>query len=201
MKTARRAPAGYLTRYNFATRAQVGYTDTITSPHPIAVAALPAPVAWTMASDGAFYIAYEGAGAQCAHPYKYCLNLLGFQAQSDYRNVYPSAEYSHTAAVRFTDPDWYPINTVYYQDIITTSENCPAGHCAVNGTEYRLSHLVLPGSYQAVFAPSGRAMAYVQNVRGTPVIYTKPAELEGPYGTPKKLADGTEPDWQPLPLS
>jgi hypothetical protein len=199
VKTARRAAYGYLTRYDFATRAQVTYTDTITSPRVIDVAALAAPVAWTKASNGGYYIAYEGAGAQCAHPFKYCLNLLGFPAQSDYRNVYPSSETSHSAAVRFTDPDWYPINTVYYQDIITTSENCPAGHCTVNGTEYRLSHLVLPGSYEAVFAPSGRAMAYVENVHGTPVIYTQRAELEGPYGTPTKLTDGTQPDWQPLP--
>jgi hypothetical protein len=199
VKTARRAADGYLTRYNLATGGQVTYTDTINA-HPVDVAALPAPVAWTHASNGGYFIAYEGAAAQCASPFKYCLNLLGLSTQSEYQNAYPSLEYGNTSAVRFTSPDWYPIRTLYYLDIIATSENCPAGHCTVTGTEYRLSRLVLPGSYDAVFAPTGRAMAYVKNDHGTPVIYTQRAELEGPYGTPTKLANGNQPDWQPLPM-
>jgi WD40-like Beta Propeller Repeat len=200
VKTAARAAYGYLTRYNLADGVQVGYTDTINSPRPIDVAALPAPVAWTHASNGGYFIAYEGAAAQCPSPYKYCLNLLGLSTQSEFRNAFPSAEDDHTTAVRFTSPDWYPIRTVYYRDIIATSENCPAGHCAVAGTDYRLEHLILPGSYDAVYAPTGQYLAYVKNVRGTPVIDTQRSAADGPYGPATKLADGTEPDWQPLPL-
>jgi len=200
VKTARHAAYGYLTRYNTVTKTQVTYTDTINIGHLIKVAALPAPVAWTHASNGGYFIAYEGAAAQCRAPFKYCLDLLGLSSQSEYVNGYPSSEYSHTAAVRFTNPDWYPIRTVYYLDIIVTSENCPSGHCSVNGTEFRLSRLVLPGSYEAVFAPTGHAIAYVKNVRGTPWIYTVRSTIEGPYGTSAPLVRGTEPDWQPLPL-
>ena len=201
VKTAEHARYGYLTRFNLANGIQVTYTDTINSSHsPIPVAALSAPVAWTHASDGGYFIAYEGAAAQCKSPFKYCLDLLGLSTQSQFSNGFPSSEYSHTTAVRFTSPDWYPIRTVYYLDIIATSESCPARHCSVAGTEYRLSHLILPGSYNAVFAPTGRYLAYVQNVHGTPVIYTQHSALEGPYGPATKLAHGTQPDWQPLPL-
>jgi hypothetical protein len=31
-------------------------------------------------------------------------------------------------------------------------------------------------------------------------IYTQGGALDGPCGTAAKLADGTQPDWQPLPL-
>jgi hypothetical protein len=199
VKTARHAAYGYLTRYNTATKNQVTYTDTITIGHLIKVAALPAPVAWTHASNGGYFIAYEGAAAQCPAPFRYCLDLLGLSSQSEYVNGFPSSEYSHTAAVRFTDPDWYPIRTLYYLDIIVTSENCPSGHCSATGTEFRLSKLVVPGSYEAVFAPSGRAIAYVKNVRGTAWIYTVRSTIEGPYGSSAPLVKGTEPDWQPLP--
>jgi hypothetical protein len=197
-KTARHAAFGYLTRYNMVTKGQVTYTDTING-HLIKVAALPAPVAWTHASNGGYFVAFEGAAAQCAAPFKYCLDLLGLSSQSQFTNGFPSSEYSHNLAVRFTDPDWYPIRTLYYTDIIVTSENCPGGHCTVNGTQFRLFTLVLPGSYEAVFAPNGRDIAYVKNARGTPWIYLVPATVEGPYGTPSPLVKGTEPDWQPLP--
>jgi hypothetical protein len=199
VKTARHAAYGYLTRYNTVTKNQVTYTDTIQAGHLIKVAALPAPVAWTHASNGGYFIAYEGAAAQCRAPFRYCLDLLGLSSQSEYVNGFPSSEYSHTAAVRFTDPDWYPIRTLFSLDIIVTSENCPSGHCSVNGTESRLIELVLPGSYEAVFAPSGRDIAYVKNVRGTPWIYTVRSTIEGPYGASAPLVRGTEPDWQPLP--
>jgi Dipeptidyl peptidase IV (DPP IV) N-terminal region len=198
VKTARHAAFGYLTRYDLVTKAQVSYTDKING-ELIKVASLPAPVAWTHASNGGYFIAFEGAAAQCPAPFRYCLILLGLSSQSQYVNGFPSSEYSHTAAVRFTDPDWYPIRTDFAVDIIVTSENCPGGHCTVNGTEFRLFKLVLPGSYEAVFAPNGRAMAYAKNVRGTPWIYTVRSTIEGPYGTSAPLVKGTEPDWQPLP--
>jgi dipeptidyl aminopeptidase/acylaminoacyl peptidase len=197
VKTARRASYGYLTRYNMVTKGQVTYTDTING-HLIKVAALPAPVAWTHASDGGYYIAFEGAAAQCPAPLRYCLDLLGLTSQSEYVNGFPSSEDSHDTAVRFTDPDWYPIRTLYYLDIIVTSENCPAGHCTVTGTQFRIYKLVLPGSYEAVFAPTGHAIAYVKNTRGTPWIYTMHSTIEGPYGTSTPIVKGTEPDWQPL---
>ena len=199
VKTAKGARYGYLTRYNLTNGVQVTYTDKMNG-HLVKVAALPGPVAWTHASNGGYFIAYEGAAAQCAAPFKYCLDLLGLSAQSQFQNGYPSLEYGHTNAVRFTSPDWYPIRTLYYRDIIATSENCPAGHCTATGTEYWLSHLVLPGSYQAVYAPTGRYLAYVKNVGGAPVIYTQRAS-DGHYGPATALTDGTQPDWQPANLS
>jgi hypothetical protein len=198
VKAARHAAYGYLTRYNMVTKGQVSYTDTING-KLVKVAALAAPVAWTHASNGGFYIAFEGAAAQCQAPARYCLDLLGLSAQGQYQNGFPSSEYSHTAAVRFTSPDWYPLRTEYDRDIIVTSENCPAGHCSVTGTEFRLARLILPGSYQAVFSPDGQHLAYVVSDHGTPRIYTVRTTIEGPYGTASKLASGTEPDWQPLP--
>jgi hypothetical protein len=197
VKTARHAAHGYLTRYNTVTKGEVTYTDTING-HLIKVAALPAPVAWTHASNGGYFIAFEGAAAQCPAPFKYCLDLLGLSSQSQFTNGFPSSEFSHDSAVRFTNPDWYPIRTLYSLDIMVTSENCPGGHCTVTGTQFRLVKPVLPGSYEAVFAPNGRDIAYVKNVRGTPRIYTVRTTLEGPYGTPSPLVKGTEPDWQPL---
>ncbi len=198
-KTARRAAFGFLTRYNLVTMGQVSYSTTING-HLVKVAALPAPVAWAHASNGGYFIAFEGAAGLCAAPFRYCLDLLGLGSQSQFVNGFPSTEDSHTAAVRFTDPDWYPIRTRFDVDIIATSESCPAGHCVISGTQFRIFTLVLPGSYEAVFAPNGRDMAYVLNVRGTPWIHTVPASLDGPHGTPSLLVRGTEPDWQPLPL-
>jgi hypothetical protein len=199
VKTARHAAFGYLTRYNLVAKGQVTYTSTIAG-HLIKVAALPAPVAWTHASNGGYFIAFEGAAALCPAPFKYCLDLIGLGSQSQFVNGFGSSEYSHTAPVRFTNPDWYPIRTLFYLDILVTSDSCPAGHCTVSGTVYRLSSVHLPGAYEAVFAPNGRDIAYVINVRGTPWIYTIPATVEGPQGTPAPLVKGTEPDWQPLPL-
>jgi hypothetical protein len=198
VKTARHAAYGYLTRYNVATRGQVSYTDTINSGHLIKVAALPEPVAWTHASNGGYFIAYEGAAAQCSPPITSCLNLLGLKTQSQYENGFPSSDLGSKTTVRFTDPDWYPIRTLYYLDIMATSENCPAGHCTVTGTQFRIYRLILPGSYEAVFAPTGHAIAYVKNTRGTPWIYTVHSTIEGPYGTSTALVKGTQPDWQPL---
>lgn len=196
VKTARHAAYGHLTRYNFVTRGQVTYT-TSSNGHLIGVTALPAPVAWTHASNGGYFIAFEGAAALCPAPFRYCLNLLGLGSQSQFVNGFGSSEYGHTAPVRFTNPDWYPIRTRFAVDIIATSESCPGGHCTISGTQFRISSLILPGSYEAVFAPNGAHMAYVKNVRGVPWIFTVLTTLDTP---PAALVKGTEPDWQPLPL-
>jgi len=195
VRTARHAASGYLIRYNTVTKGLASYTTTVNG-HLIKVAALSAPVAWTHASNGGYFIAYEGAAALCPAPFKYCLDLLGLSNQSQFGNGFPSLEYGHTTAVRFTDPDWYPIRTDFATDIIVTRENCPAGHCTVSGSQFPITTPILPGSYEAVFAPNGAHIAYVQNVRGTPWIYTQITTRDI---RPSLLVRGTEPDWQPLP--
>jgi hypothetical protein len=59
--------------------------------------------------------------------------------------------------------------------------------------------MVLPGAYQAVFAPTGTQVAYVKNVTGTPTIFTTARTRTSPIRPGARLTTGTEPDWQPVP--
>jgi len=198
VRTQRRHSYGYLTRYSFASRTINVFTTTING-HLVRVAARPAPVAWAwaQASDGthASYLAYEGAGKLCPYANEYCLNLLGFPSQSRYANGFPSAEAAPTK-FRLTDPDWFPVNPLYYSNLMTTQETCTAGHCTPVG----LDLTVLPpspsylGGYQGVYAPTGTGLiAFVRNVRGRAVIY-----VAGPLAGPARLTGGSQPDWQPV---
>lgn len=200
VRTARHAAFGYLTRYNTANGIQVRFTTTVNG-HLIDVTALPAPVAWTLALNASnkpgYFIAFEGAASLCpAASFKYCLDLLGLGSQSQFANGFPSSEFSHKTAVRFTNPDWYPIRTRFATDVIVTSESCPGGHCAVTGSVFPITTPILPGSYQAVFAPNGAHIAFVKNVNGIPWIFTQITTLDIKAVA---LVKGTEPDWQPLP--
>jgi hypothetical protein len=200
VRTERGHSYGYLTRYRFASRTINVFTTTING-HLIRVAAQSAPVAWAWAlsagstKHGSF-LAYEGAGKLCPHPNEYCLNVLGFRSQSGYANGFPSAELAPTT-FRLTDPDWYPVNPVFSTDLMTTQENCSAGHCTPVGLDLTVPTTIPPapeylGGYQGVYSPTGDSIAYVRNVHGRPVIYTE-IVLAGPV----RLTAGGEPDWQP----
>jgi hypothetical protein len=203
VRTKRGQPYGYLTRYSFSSRSLSTFTTTVNG-KLINVQALPAPVAWTWtptaptsATRGSF-IAYEGARQLCPFAHKYCLNLLGFDSQSDYKNGFPSAEYA-PSSFRLTDADWFPNNPAPATDLMTTRENCPGGHCAPVGLELEIgASPILPGAYEGVYSPSGLYIAYVLNSRGHAEIYDELADALG-HGQPQKLTAGTEPDWQPRP--
>ncbi|HUA43114.1 MAG TPA: DPP IV N-terminal domain-containing protein [Streptosporangiaceae bacterium] len=198
--TKRGRTHGYLTRYSLSARSIRYFTTTING-HLIRVAARPAPVAWAWAvttpqnaSHGS-YLAYEGAGALCPFADEYCLNLLGFPSQSGYKNGFPSDEEGPTM-FRLTDPDWYPQNPLYYQDLMTSQENCSGGHCAPVGLDLTIGATpAYLGGYDGVYSPSGGLFAYVvDNRRGKPRIY-----LGGPPRMHVRLTTGSEPDWQPVP--
>ena len=196
VRTQRGHSYGYLTRYRFATRTINDFTTTING-HLIGVAAKPAPVAWAWAraADGTHgsYLAVEGARKLCLHPGKYCLILLGFPNQSDYANGYPSAEAAPTT-FRLTDPDWFPVNPLYYSDLMTTHENCTAGHCTPAGLDLTvLAPTQYPGAYQGVYSPTGGFIAYVRTIHGQPVVFVA-SQLAGPT----RLTRGGQPDWQPV---
>jgi len=200
VRTQRGHAYGYLTRYSFTSRTINVFTTTINS-RLIRVAARPAAVAWAWAltSPGGrthgSYLAFEGAGKLCAYASEYCLDLLGFPRQSGHANGFPSAEAAPTK-FRLTDPDWVPDNPLYYSDLMTTQENCPAGHCTPVGLDLTVQLPPSPaylGGYQGVYSPTGNLIAYVRKLHGRPVIY-----VAGPLSGPARLTGGSQPDWQPV---
>jgi hypothetical protein len=197
--TRRHHRYGYLTRYDTVTGKFASFTDTIAPEGLIKVAARPAPVAWSVKLPG-YPILFEGAAAQCKSPFRHCLDLLGLSSQSQYKNGFPSLEYGHKSATRFTDPDWQPSpsgdpTTAF----LATQEKCPGGHCTPVGINFELSASpILPGAYQAVFAPLGDELTYVMKVRGKQEIFTANAGPGAPPGAdPHLLTPGSQPDWQP----
>jgi Dipeptidyl peptidase IV (DPP IV) N-terminal region/WD40-like Beta Propeller Repeat len=212
VKTKKGARYGYLTRYDIATRKLVTFSVPYNSEAPtvrqIRVRALPGTaVAWGWALDaggGAYgsFIIVEGEGSTpfCQSGW-YCLDAIGFPAQSRYKNGFPSAEWQTPKPVRHLDPDWYPISPQFGTDLMTTQARCPHGHCTYSGiNETVAGALILPGAYQAVYSPDGGYVAYVRNSRGTPRIYILgPATAGQPF--PNGLTTGTQPDWQPVPVT
>jgi hypothetical protein len=209
VKTRRGHQFGFLTRYNFATHIQRAFTTTVNG-HLIRVAALPAPVAWAWALNAAksfaSFIAYEGAGNLCQHPHMYCLNALGFSKQGQFANGFPSALEAPTS-FRLTDADWYPFNAVFNTDLLATQETCAGGHCTAVGLDLTIgASPSFPGAYQGVYSADGSKIAYVKNNhRGQRVIFTaqNPDSVQPlpPIAAPVRLALGTQPDWQPIPLT
>lgn len=194
--TRRGSKHGFLARYRLST-GSIRYFTTTVNGHLIRVAALPAPVAWAWALSNsathASFIAYEGAATLCPFAHKYCLNLLGFGSQSDYRNGFPSDEEAPTS-FRLTDPDWFPNSPLFDQDLMTSQENCPGGHCTPVGLVQTIgAALTFPGGYEGVYSPSGGLIAYVHNRHGKPVIF-----LGNPFAAPIRLTAGSQPDWQPV---
>ncbi len=203
VRTKRGQRYGYLARYSFSSRTMNTFTTTVNG-KLISVPALPAPVAWTWtqtaSKSGTFgsFIAYEGAGQLCPFAHKYCLDLLGFSSQADYKNGFPSAEYA-PSSFRLTDADWFPNNPVRDTDLLTTRENCPSGRCAPTGLDLEIgASPVLPGAYEGVYSPSGLYIAYVLTSHGHAEIYYVLVDALG-RAQPQELTAGTEPDWQPRP--
>ena len=194
---------GYLTRYDTVTHRFASFTDVITPPHLIKIAVLASTgVAWAWAKDASgvtygSFLLYEGTRAQCAGE-RFCLSALGFPHQDQYRNGFPSAEDEHSTPVRLTDPDWYPVSPLFSTDVLTTVEHCPSTSCTHTGLMLRItSPVILPGAYEGVYSPNGEYIAYVHNVHGRPGIYTWNTSPVAKF-SPVFLADGTEPDWQPV---
>jgi hypothetical protein len=205
--TKKGAGYGYLTRYDTVTHKFATFSTPYHSEEPtkrqIKVTALPAAVAWAWAKNatgvsyGSFII-FEGATAPRCPSGRFCLDELGFGAQSDYRNGFPSAAGETTKPVRQLDPDWYPNSPLFSVNALTTQEKCPGGHCTYQGIDTTLeSSPFLPGAYEAVYSPTGVYLAYVKNGRAGPEIF-----IYSPPGiVPLRniaLTNGTEPDWQPV---
>jgi Dipeptidyl peptidase IV (DPP IV) N-terminal region len=200
---------GYLLRYGLLSHVVRVFTTTVNG-HLVAVPALPAPVAWAWAQTPAStpstpaygsFIVYEGAAALCPQAGKRCLNALGFQLQSQFKNGFPSAELITVSATRLTDPDWYPQHPKFSVDVMTSQYHCGAGgKCAPAGLALTIGAVpTISGAYQGVYSPTGTYIAYVHNVAGVPHVYV---EYNGEaIGGPVKLGVGSQPDWQPRPVA
>ena len=209
VKTKNGAAFGYLTRYDTVTHKLATFSTPFNSEAPTRrqtkVTALPTAVAWGWARDatgvsyGSFIIFEgEGSGPFC-HSGWYCLDALGFPAQSRYRNGFPSAEWQTRKPVRHLDPDWYPSSPLFSENVLTTQARCPHGRCANAGINETIAGpLTLPGAYQAVYSPDGGFIAYVRNTHGTAKIYILGPPTVGPI-FPNGLTTGSQPDWQPVP--
>jgi Dipeptidyl peptidase IV (DPP IV) N-terminal region len=208
VKTARHAKYGYLTRYDTVLKKFVTFSMPYQSEQPtkrqVSVTALPAAVAWAWAlnatgqSFGSF-IVFEGATAPACPAGRFCLDALGFGAQSDYRNGFPSSENVTKSPVRQLDPDWYPIRPQFGVDVLTTREKCSAATCSPVGIDLTptSSSPILPGAYEAVYSPNSGYLAYVETVRHVPEIFIYSQPGIAPLPT-RELTWGTEPDWQPV---
>ncbi len=201
---------GYLTRYDTFTHRFATFSTPYNSEQPtvrqIKVTALPDPVAWgwalgpTPANPGppGSFILFEGAQDLCP-PHHYCLVALGRPHQYQYQNGFVSSEDSTEVPTRITDPDWFPINPQFSVDVLTTQEHCTGVTCTDSGIDLRIGATpVLPGSFDAVYSPTGGQIAYVKNVHGAPEIYVA-SNVASPTGT--LLTSGSQPDWQPAPAS
>src|SRR5262245_35810933 len=119
VKTAAKASSGDLMRYDTKTHLFAHFTTMINSPTLINVTARPAPVAWAKALNAAntpgYFVLYEGTGKLC-EPGRFCLDALGFGAESGVSNGFPSAEDFTVKPERLTSPDWYPISPAFGTD-------------------------------------------------------------------------------------
>jgi hypothetical protein len=204
VKTRRGRAYGYLTRYNLATHGLATFSVPYHSEQPtrrqVRVTALPAPVAWGWAANGTefgSFILFEGTGRPFCRAHYFCLDAYGRPHQDQYRNGFPSSEWSARAPVRIADPDWFPDQPQFDTDVLTSQEHCSGATCTHSGIHLQvLSSLIVPGAYDAVYSPVGRNIAYVLNVRGRPEIYVG-FNASSPDGA--LLTAGSQPDWQPLP--
>jgi dipeptidyl aminopeptidase/acylaminoacyl peptidase len=206
VRTQRGHSFGYLMRYALATGRFVTFSTPYRSEGPtrrqVKVTALPAPVAWAWAANGTefgSFVLYEGVGGDFCRAHYYCLDALGRPHQDMYRNAFPSAEDQTRAPVKLLDPDWFPDDPQFDTQVVTTQESCSAGRCTDTGIDLGIgASPVLPGAYQAVYSPVGRQIAYVQKVSGVPEIFLAD-NVASPKGT--MLTAGSQPDWQPRPVT
>jgi Dipeptidyl peptidase IV (DPP IV) N-terminal region len=199
VKTKKGASDGYLTRYDTVTHKFATFTTSVNG-HQARVTALPAAVAWARALNAAnqpgYFIIFEGATQPACPSGEYCLNALGFSAQSDHRNGFPSSEDATASPVRLLDPDWSPNSPSFDVNALTTQESCSASHCTHTGIDLTIgASPTLPGGYEAVYSPSGAYIAYVKTMRGKPEIY-----IYAPTAI-VLLTHGSQPDWQPVPAA
>ncbi len=203
IRTAHGASSGFLTRYDTVTHT---FKTFITSAESgsLRVAGFPTSVAWQMTAEGQSALLLEGTRRLCNSPNRFCLVAVTYSSQSDFVGGDPSLEYGHNGATRFRDPDWFPRRPPFATGVMVSVSRCPVGgsctHVALQTSlDFPLRPTVLPGGYQAVFAPSGTRIAYVKDVSSTPTIFTTGYSATRSPAPGTKLTTGTEPDWQPLP--
>ncbi len=203
VKTGRAKPTGFLTRYDTVAHTLVTFVTSAES-GALKVPALPAAVAWQLTAEGDSALLFESTAKLCGSSFKFCLAAVTFSGQSRYLGGDPSVEYGHANTTRFRDPDWYPRNPPFATGVLVSVSKCPPGApCTHVGIEpalrFPLPAVVLPGGYQAVFAPNATRIAYVRDVSHTPAIFTTASTPARPPRPGARLTAGTEPDWQPLP--
>ncbi len=203
VKTGHGKPTGSLTRYDTITHTAVTFVTTAES-GALKVPALPAAVAWQLTEEGESALLFESTAKLCGSSFRFCLAAVTFSSQSRYLGGDPSVEYGHANTTRFSDPDWYPRRPPFATGVIVSVAKCPAGApCTHVGIEpslrFPLPATVLPGSYQAVFAPDATRIAYVRDVSHSPTIFTTASNASSRPRPGTRLTTGTEPDWQPLP--
>jgi len=212
VRTGRHRSRGYLIRYDTVRHRFASFTATVNG-QLSSVSALPSPVAWTWALNAANHreslIVFEGAGPLCPEPYKYCLDVLGFAHQDQYRNGTLGSELS-SGVTRLGDPDWNAVSPVSHSpfaevNLLTTVRDCSTSPCSA-GLSLTVGGAVqqIPGTpaYDGVFAPATTPnsgfIAFVQNLAtgGSQISVAQiPFILNDWRVIP--LTAGTEPDWQP----
>jgi len=212
VRTRRHYSYGYLIRYDTVRHRFASFTTTANG-HLTSVSALPAPVAWTWALNAAdhreSFIAFQGAGALCPKPSRFCLDLLGFARQGQYSDGTWTSELS-SAATRLSDPDWNAVsptarNPFFEVNLLTTVLDCSTSPCSA-GLSLTVGGAVqqIPGTaaYEGVFAPSATPnsgyIAYTQNLAtgGSEISVALIPFILNDW-RPIPLTAGTEPDWQP----
>jgi hypothetical protein len=177
------------------------------------VAALPAPIAWTWGLNAAAHreslIAFEAAGPQCAKPWRYCMDTLGFGSQDQYNHGALTSLLSSTTT-RLSDPDWNSISALTGKpfpeiNLLTSVLDCTTSPCS-SGLSLTIGGAVqlIPGTpaYEGVFAPGASPnagyIAYVQNLAtGGSAISVAMIPFILNDWRPIPRTAGTEPDWQP----
>ena len=212
VETRRHHAYGSLIRYDTMRHRFASFTTPMKG-HLASVAALPAPVAWTWALNATAHreslLAFESAGPQCAKPFRYCLDTLGFATQDQYKHGALTSLLRSTTT-RLSDPDWNAISAMTGKpfpaiNLLTSVMGCSISPCS-SGLSLTIGGAVqqIPGSqaYEGVFAPLASPhsgyIAYVQNLAtgGSAISVSMiPFLLNG--WRPIPLTAGTEPDWQP----
>ncbi len=201
VQTARLARVGYLTRYDTVTGRFATFTTDLGA-GPVKVPAMPGTaVAWQRMGEPTpfrYFIAEEGAGRLCPAGY-FCLMALGIDRESQTQIIEATFESGTPKPTRLTDPDWYPVNTQYAIDVLTSVQSCTSSGCTHTGLTLTITGpLILRGAYQGVYSPTGRHFAFVRDLRARPEIYTTVSNPRLAASRAVALTRGSQPDWQPV---